>query len=85
MDRRRGFFVLIFNNLVLTVCNLIKIYTLFACITVMYCDYAASGRALNFLEEYVAKEILPFCGNARTSVNVTALQSSLYRYVLHHN
>ncbi|XP_053973350.1 uncharacterized protein LOC128873662 [Hylaeus volcanicus] len=47
---------------------------------VVYCDYTASGRSLQFLEEYIAKEVLPCLGDTRTSTSICSLQSSLFRH-----
>ncbi|XP_017891306.1 uncharacterized protein LOC108631698 [Ceratina calcarata] len=47
---------------------------------VVYCDYTASGRSLQFLEEYVAKEVLPYLGDTRASTSICSLQSSLFRH-----
>ncbi|KAF3421132.1 hypothetical protein E2986_02676 [Frieseomelitta varia] len=48
--------------------------------TVVYCDYTASGRSLQFLEEYVAKDVLPYLGDTRASTSICSLQSSLFRH-----
>ncbi|KAE9540014.1 hypothetical protein AGLY_005266 [Aphis glycines] len=47
---------------------------------VVYCDYAASGKSLQFIEDYILKEVLPVYGNTHTTTNVTSLQSTLYRH-----
>ncbi|XP_046611734.1 uncharacterized protein LOC124301087 isoform X1 [Neodiprion virginianus] len=47
---------------------------------VVYCDYTASGRSLQFLEEYITKEVLPCLGDTRTSTSICSLQSSLFRH-----
>ncbi|XP_060817235.1 uncharacterized protein LOC132907833 [Bombus pascuorum] len=47
---------------------------------VVYCDYTASGRSLQFLEEYIAKEVLPYLGDTRASTSICSLQSSLFRH-----
>ncbi|XP_034934386.1 uncharacterized protein [Chelonus insularis] len=47
---------------------------------VVYCDYTSSGRSLQFLEEYIAKEVLPCLGDTRTSTSICSLQSSLFRH-----
>lgn len=47
---------------------------------VVYCDYTASGRSLQFLEEYITKEVLPLLGDTRTSTSICSLQSSLFRH-----
>ncbi|XP_014474966.1 PREDICTED: uncharacterized protein LOC106744578 [Dinoponera quadriceps] len=47
---------------------------------VVYCDYTASGRSLQFLEDYIAKEVLPCLGDTRASTSICSLQSSLFRH-----
>ncbi|XP_066589368.1 uncharacterized protein [Prorops nasuta] len=47
---------------------------------VVYCDYTASGRSLQFLEEYISKEVLPCLGDTRASTTICSLQSSLFRH-----
>jgi len=60
--------------------HIIKIFSacLFVC-AVVYCDYAASGKSLQFIEDYILREVLPVYGNTHTTTNVTSLQSTLYR------
>ncbi|XP_067949902.1 uncharacterized protein [Watersipora subatra] len=50
------------------------------CFSVLYADYVASGRSLKFLEDYIAKEVLPAYGNTHTTTSVTGFQSTLYRH-----
>ncbi|XP_043682821.1 uncharacterized protein LOC122636054 isoform X4 [Vespula pensylvanica] len=47
---------------------------------VVFCDYTATGRSLQFLEEYIAKEVLPCLGDTRASTSICSLQSSLFRH-----
>ncbi|KAK2583158.1 hypothetical protein KPH14_009181 [Odynerus spinipes] len=46
----------------------------------VFCDYTATGRSLQFLEEYIAKEVLPCLGDTRASTSICSLQSSLFRH-----
>ncbi|RZF37597.1 hypothetical protein LSTR_LSTR003162, partial [Laodelphax striatellus] len=46
----------------------------------VYCDYAASGRALQFVEDYIIKEVLPVYGNTHTTTSITSMQSTLLRH-----
>jgi len=48
-------------------------------VSVVYCDYTASGRSLQFLEDYIVKEVLPCLGDTRASTSICSLQSSLFR------
>ncbi|XP_055618448.1 uncharacterized protein LOC129763418 isoform X2 [Toxorhynchites rutilus septentrionalis] len=45
---------------------------------VVYADYSSSGRSLQFLEDYINKEVLPALGDASCISAVTGLQSHLY-------
>ncbi|XP_043266503.1 uncharacterized protein [Venturia canescens] len=47
---------------------------------VVYCDYSASGRSLQFLEEYITREVLPCLGDTKASTTICSLQSSLFRH-----
>ncbi|CAL1261750.1 unnamed protein product [Larinioides sclopetarius] len=48
--------------------------------SVIYCDYAASGQPLNFIEDYIREQVLPFYGNTHTTVTATSLQSTYFRH-----
>ena len=45
----------------------------------MYCDYIASGRSLQFIEEYIHKEVLPLYANTHTTTTITAQQTTSFR------
>uniref|UniRef100_A0A8D9FGV6 tRNA 2-thiocytidine biosynthesis protein TtcA n=1 Tax=Cacopsylla melanoneura TaxID=428564 RepID=A0A8D9FGV6_9HEMI len=47
---------------------------------VVYCDYTASARSLQFIEDYILKEVLPAYGNTHTTTTLTSLQSTLFRH-----
>eukprot|EP01124_Arcella_intermedia_P028557 TRINITY_DN5829_c0_g1_i1.p1 TRINITY_DN5829_c0_g1~~TRINITY_DN5829_c0_g1_i1.p1 ORF type:complete len:984 (+),score=237.70 TRINITY_DN5829_c0_g1_i1:216-2954(+) len=47
---------------------------------VTYCDYTASGRGLECIEQYVNTEILPFYGNTHSTSSVVGHQSTLFRF-----
>ncbi|XP_045480005.1 uncharacterized protein LOC123684683 [Harmonia axyridis] len=46
---------------------------------VVYCDYAAAGRSLQFIEEYILREVLPCYGNTHSTTSITSLQSTSFR------
>lgn len=46
---------------------------------VVYCDYSGSGRALQWIEEYVARDVLPTHATRCTALSVTSGQSEIYR------
>ncbi|KAG5670456.1 hypothetical protein PVAND_000719 [Polypedilum vanderplanki] len=45
---------------------------------VVYANYSTSGRSLQFLEDYILKEVLPAYGDLNCTSSVTGLQSNLY-------
>ncbi|XP_067119724.1 uncharacterized protein [Centruroides vittatus] len=47
---------------------------------VVYCDYMASGKPLQFIEDFIQKEVLPMYGNTHTTTSVTSLQTTLFRH-----
>jgi len=46
----------------------------------VYCDYTASGKSLQFIENYILTEVLPSYGNTHTTTSVTSLQTTLFRH-----
>ncbi|XP_072945436.1 uncharacterized protein [Epargyreus clarus] len=46
---------------------------------VVYCDYSGSGRALQWIEEYIARDVLPTHATRCTALSVTSGQSEIYR------
>ena len=44
-----------------------------------YADYAASGKAVKFIEDYIAKEVLPVYSNTHTSSSYVGIQTSCFR------
>ncbi|RUS79560.1 hypothetical protein EGW08_012690, partial [Elysia chlorotica] len=47
---------------------------------VTYLDYVASGKALDFIEDYIRLHVLPEYGNTHTTTSVTSLQTTLFRH-----
>ncbi|XP_053616259.1 uncharacterized protein LOC128678632 isoform X2 [Plodia interpunctella] len=46
---------------------------------VVYCDYSGSGRSLHWVEEYVARDVLPTHATRCTALSYTSGQSEMYR------
>ncbi|CAH1106305.1 unnamed protein product [Psylliodes chrysocephalus] len=46
---------------------------------IVFCDYAASGRSLQFIEEYILREVLPTYGNTPYTTSISSLQTTLFR------
>ena len=46
----------------------------------VYCDHTASGRPLEFIENFIQKQVLPTYANTHTTSSITGLQSTLYRH-----
>ncbi|WP_426417390.1 aminotransferase class V-fold PLP-dependent enzyme [Aestuariirhabdus sp. LZHN29] len=45
----------------------------------VYADYTASGRSLDFIEQYIHDQVLPWYANTHTETSVTGLQTSRLR------
>src|SRR6202521_6437513 len=46
---------------------------------VTYADYAASGRSLTFIEDYIRDAVLPLYANTHTESSGTGLQTTRFR------
>ena len=44
-----------------------------------YADYAASGKAVQFIEDYISTEVLPIYSNTHTSSSYVGIQTSCFR------
>ena len=44
-----------------------------------YADYAASGKAVKFIEDYITSEVLPIYSNTHTSSSYVGIQTSCFR------
>jgi selenocysteine lyase/cysteine desulfurase len=49
------------------------------CRRIVYADYTASGRAVEFIERYLVEEVLPVYANTHTAVSFTGLQTTHFR------
>ncbi len=55
------------------------IETCFGIKPLVYADYTASGRALTFIEDFIATRVLPFYANTHTETSFTGAQTSKFR------
>jgi len=46
---------------------------------IIYADYTASGRSLDFIERFIAEEVLPLYANTHTESSSTGLQTTRFR------
>jgi selenocysteine lyase/cysteine desulfurase len=46
---------------------------------ITYCDYTASGRSLQFIEDYIQQHVLPTYGNTHTTTSMCGQQTTLLR------
>jgi len=46
---------------------------------ITYADYTASGRSLDFIEDYVRHQVLPYYANTHTETSLTGKQTTHYR------
>lgn len=55
------------------------IKTSFGLKPLIYADYTASGRALDFIEDYIRHQVMPFYANTHTETSYTGAQSTQLR------
>lgn len=46
---------------------------------ITYADFTASGRSLDFIEQYMTLQVLPFYANTHTTTSITGRQSTSFR------
>lgn len=45
----------------------------------VYADYTASGRSLDFVEDYIREQVLPYYANTHTETSFTGAHSTALR------
>ena len=45
----------------------------------LYCDYTASGKALEYIEKFIYNNVYPYYANSHTTTSISGLQTTMYR------
>ncbi|MCV6606272.1 MAG: aminotransferase class V-fold PLP-dependent enzyme, partial [Porticoccaceae bacterium] len=56
-----------------------QIETSFGIKPLVYADYTASGRSLDFIENFIQQRVLPYYANTHTETSYTGMQTTLLR------
>ncbi|UTW44172.1 aminotransferase class V-fold PLP-dependent enzyme [bacterium SCSIO 12696] len=56
-----------------------QIETAFGVKPLVYADYTASGRSLDFIEDFIRQRVLPYYANTHTETSYTGMQTTLLR------
>ncbi|MGS2724382.1 aminotransferase class V-fold PLP-dependent enzyme [Porticoccus sp. GXU_MW_L64] len=56
-----------------------QIETSFGIKPLVYADYTASGRSLDFIEDFIQQRVLPYYANTHTETSYTGMQTTLLR------
>ena len=56
-----------------------QIETSFGVKPMVYADYTASGRSLDFIETFIQQRVMPYYANTHTETSYTGMQTTLLR------
>ena len=56
------------------------VYTPYGHRQIIYCDHIASGRSIEFIENFLKAKVLPFYGNTHTTTSICSRQTTRFRH-----